>query len=234
MASRFGEIKTALSVHNDQLTFVKAISRVYPRFWEDLRATVLPNFPDTVPLGSRHGGYYTNPALAAIHRSFGEWTRRFHIESVLWLQSVALKGLQLWKKSPDAPYSALHCGSPVDCVPSELDFRWEPHRETADAFIRRVKDRVASHKKAFGDSFEKCPPSIFEKHAEWLALHQFGELSRYDIRDREKYAGDGSVCEKGWKAAAKRLGITPLKLSTGRRAATDRSSRGLENRRRSA
>jgi hypothetical protein len=216
-SNRLGEFRSRFTTHADQNAFLSTISRVYPKFWQDLRDTVLPNLPANISMHSIRRGY-RDPALSPIRPSFAAWTQSFNIESVSWLQKVALRTLRAWTNHP--AMRGFDPGATAEWTGEPVQFSWDPSLESAPAFLKRVREQV----KTVADSrTDKSPDPLNRRHAEWLILYQFAGLSPRQIQQRDagmgRFAGtpeDASVIRKGYKAVADRLGIPLRKPNRGR------------------
>jgi hypothetical protein len=212
---RAAEVKSELSVYQDRIIFLKAISEA-PEFWRSLRKTVLPHFPDNVSAQTIRRGYMA-PALAAIQEPFRAWAEGFSIQSVYWLHAVALRTLRMWLEHP--AMQGFDPGAASEWN-DEVVFQFSVKLETKRAIRERLNQILDA---TDSDDDEECPVILNESHAVWLALHQFAGLSARQIQQWELSRGrtigvvrakanvrdipDVSVIRKGYKAAADRLGI---------------------------
>src|ERR1035437_3964425 len=145
---RAAEVKSELSVYQDRIIFLKAISEA-PGFLRSLRKTVLPHFPDNVSAQSIRRGYMA-PDLAAIQEPFRVWTEGFSIQSVDWLHRVALRTLRMWSDHPNM--QGFDPGAASEWV-TEVEFPpFSPKLETKQAYRKRVEQILD----ATGSADEKC------------------------------------------------------------------------------
>jgi hypothetical protein len=195
----------------DQCRFLQVVSRVCPEFWDVLRATVLPNFPEGISARSIRRGYM-DPALIPIQPSFRAWLQRFSIESATWLQQIALRTLRGWQEHPGV--QGFEPGvARTKTENTTVQFTFDILTESKTAVIKRFNAVVA-------DSYKQARP-FNEAHAEYLALFQFAGWSPHRIaawsRQHRRHCSVETV-QKGYQAAAERLSITLRRPRRGRAA----------------
>ena len=209
---------------------MEVVSRVWPRFFEQLRARVYPTF---ARLAENTPGYWEpgwtfdawqlqsdrdqqlTPVLLG-------WARAFHAEEP-WILDGALQTLGMWRRDPalreSLDFGGFRASCCVDTLSSEEDrlftFEddgWDPQFQTwgsfRDSTVRKFERLLDSYKQRMSSRMESQGAVRARKryrvaHLEWFALYQFGGRSATKIlRYCPDLKGDSSTILKGVQAAA--------------------------------
>ena len=182
---RFSEISSRLTDYEDQTIFLRAVKKMTPEFWSDLRAMVLPHFPANISPHAMKKGY-RGPAFSTMAPYFLSWLERYHIETVDWLHAEALVTLRAWNDNPKM--QSYVRTAPSTWLPAVPVFEGpQTLIETRAVFVQRANEYFQSVKEQEIISGMAEPPErLADNHAEWLALRQFTELSISEIAKKTK------------------------------------------------
>jgi hypothetical protein len=209
---------------------MEVVSRVLPRFFEQLSDRVYPTF---ARLAKDRPGYWepgwtfetwqlqsdSNQQLTPVLLG---WARRFHAEET-WILEGALQTLWLWSQDLEL-LKLLYIGGfrsscCVNTLSSEAERQftfthdgWDPQFQTLASFRGLFKKQVQSDL----DAYVQRLSSLMESqgavrarkryrvaHFEWFALYQLGGVSSNLILGQgSSQSGDESTILKGVKAAA--------------------------------
>jgi len=210
--------------------FIEAVWRVFPRFFEQLRAVVYPNY---ARLAERRPGYWEigwtfdtwqqvsdrdnqlTPCLLA-------WAREFNAEEP-WILEGALQTLWLWHQHPDwresLDISGFRSFPGVDTLTSDEErlFQftssgWDPQWQRWSSYRAHIqkqfKDELCAYEKRIRSRCEsqgaiRARYRYSVDHFEWFAYYQLGKMSAGRIlMQRPDLKGDESTILKGVQDAA--------------------------------
>ena len=212
---------------------VTALSRVLPKFFEQLRAQVYPVFSRVVEKRPSYWApewtFETWQELSASDPEFTRhlmaWAKSFHAGEE-WILDGALRTLWMWHQDQDlraVPYSdGFRTAWCVDTLSSDEErqftFRhrdWNPQFERQASFHKSITEQFHASLKAYEERLCFVMESQGAVRArkghsvdnfEWFALCQLGGMTATEILElRPDLKGDESTILKGVKTAARLL-----------------------------
>lgn len=211
-----------------------AVHRVLPRFFEELRRRVYPNYARLA--GQKADYWYTGWTFATWQDSSDrdrqltpcllDWAREFHCEDETWILEGALQTLWLWQKYSKSRKSldivgflppvagSIVIGEGEQC----FEFRddgWCPQLQKWATYksqlLKKFQDATSAYEVRMRTLTESrgadpVPSRYSPANFEWFAMYQLGGVSTVGIlKHQPKLSGDESTINKGIKTAAKLL-----------------------------
>jgi hypothetical protein len=227
---RFGEYILPVQSQNTELAaarwmLMETVSRVLPRFFEQLRDRVYPTF---ARLAESRPGYWergctmdqSDPDQQLAPALLG-WARAFHAEEPLILEG-ALQTLGLWHRDPESRESLDIGGFRYSCCVDTLSdedqqftfehYGWDPQFQRwasfRDSAIKKFQEHLAAYERRLSSSMESQGAVRVRKpysaaYFDWFAWYQLcGWPLSVILGECPDLKGDESTILKGVKFVA--------------------------------